>query len=101
LDHAQGYNLLNRMKGFGAEPSFGPWAKVQSGQLGDFIKGTRTGMVDKQLFRQVCSMFATGVTVVTTGRDGNYHGMTANAFAVGVSLEPTLILICLDKNSRT
>src|SRR5438874_8137559 len=89
------------MKGFGAEPSFGPWAKVQSGQLGDFIKGTRTGMVDKQLFRQVCSMFATGVTVVTTGRDGNYHGMTANAFAVGVSLEPTLVLVCLDRNSRT
>src|SRR5438067_113843 len=58
-------------------------------------------MVDKMLFRQVCSMFATGVTVVTTGRDGNYHGMTANAFAVGVSLEPTLILICLDKSSRT
>jgi flavin reductase (DIM6/NTAB) family NADH-FMN oxidoreductase RutF len=46
-------------------------------------------------------MFATGVTVVTTGSDGNYHGMTANAFAVGVSLEPTLVLICLDKNSRT
>jgi flavin reductase (DIM6/NTAB) family NADH-FMN oxidoreductase RutF len=58
-------------------------------------------MVDKMLFRQVCSMFATGVTVVTTGRDGNYHGMTANAFAVGVSLEPTLVLVCLDRNSRT
>ena len=58
-------------------------------------------MVDKILFRQVCSMFATGVTVVTTGREGNFHGMTANAFAVGVSLEPTLVLVCLDRNSRT
>jgi flavin reductase (DIM6/NTAB) family NADH-FMN oxidoreductase RutF len=58
-------------------------------------------MVDKMLFRQVCSMFATGVTVGTTGRDGNYHGMTANAFAVGVSLEPTLVLVCLDRSSRT
>src|SRR6266542_2764009 len=57
-------------------------------------------MVDKMLFRQVCSMFATGVTVVTTGRDGNYHGMTANAFAVGVSLEPTLVLVCRDLDAR-
>ncbi|MFD1072870.1 flavin reductase family protein [Longispora fulva] len=38
-------------------------------------------------------MFATGVTVVTAGRD-NPHGMTANAFT-SVSLEPPMVLVCV------
>ena len=44
--------------------------------------------------------FATGVTVLTV-RDGDrIHGMTANAFA-SVSLNPTLVLICILKASAT
>jgi flavin reductase (DIM6/NTAB) family NADH-FMN oxidoreductase RutF len=44
--------------------------------------------------------FATGVTIITTGRDGTYHGLTANAFT-SLSLEPTLVLVCVDKSSDT
>jgi flavin reductase len=43
-------------------------------------------------------MFATGVTVVSTNVDGVLHGMTANAFA-SVSLDPLLVLICVDKTA--
>ncbi|MGI8407959.1 MAG: flavin reductase family protein [Actinomycetota bacterium] len=50
--------------------------------------------------RTAASRFASGVTVVTTARDGELHGMTASSFA-SVSLEPPLVLISLDKSSRT
>ncbi|WP_425412669.1 flavin reductase family protein [Micromonospora halophytica] len=42
-------------------------------------------------------MFATGVTVVTSGRDLP-HGMTANAFT-SVSLDPALVLVCVKRSS--
>jgi flavin reductase (DIM6/NTAB) family NADH-FMN oxidoreductase RutF len=51
-------------------------------------------------FRQVLGTFATGVTVVTTGRNGDYHGMTANAFT-SVSLEPMLVLVCVEHSANT
>jgi flavin reductase (DIM6/NTAB) family NADH-FMN oxidoreductase RutF len=45
-------------------------------------------------------MFATGVTVVsTTTPDGRLHAMTANSFT-SVSLDPTLVLVCLSRPSR-
>lgn len=44
--------------------------------------------------------FATGVTVITVDQDGEIHGMTANAFA-SVSLEPMLVLVCVDHRART
>jgi flavin reductase (DIM6/NTAB) family NADH-FMN oxidoreductase RutF len=47
-------------------------------------------------FRHTVGMFATGVTVVTTNVDDVVHGMTANAFAA-VSLDPLLVLICVDR----
>jgi flavin reductase (DIM6/NTAB) family NADH-FMN oxidoreductase RutF len=56
--------------------------------------------VDPTFCRQVAGAFATGVSVVTTGRDGNFHAITINSLT-SVSLEPTLLLICLDRNSRT
>lgn len=43
--------------------------------------------------------FASGVTVVTTVRDGVGHALTATAFA-SVSLEPPLVLVCVSKSSR-
>lgn len=42
--------------------------------------------------------FATGVTVVTTTHDGVLHGMTANA-VTSVSLDPMLVLICVDHSA--
>jgi flavin reductase (DIM6/NTAB) family NADH-FMN oxidoreductase RutF len=51
-------------------------------------------------FRRVLSHFATGVTVLTT-RDGEGRpvGLTASAFT-SLSLEPPLILACIDLNAR-
>lgn len=47
--------------------------------------------------RRVLGAFATGVTVVTAGRELR-HGMTANSFAA-VSLDPPLILVCVDRDA--
>jgi flavin reductase (DIM6/NTAB) family NADH-FMN oxidoreductase RutF len=48
--------------------------------------------VDATLFRRVMGRFASGVTVITAGADGEVRGMTANAFMSG-SLEPPLCVI--------
>lgn len=48
-------------------------------------------------FRDLLGRFATGVTVLTTRTaDGRVFGMTANAIA-SVSLEPPLLLVCVDR----
>jgi flavin reductase len=47
--------------------------------------------------RGVFAAFATGVTVVTVG-GAVPHGMTANSFA-SVSLDPPLVLICVDQEA--
>jgi flavin reductase (DIM6/NTAB) family NADH-FMN oxidoreductase RutF len=53
-------------------------------------------MITSDKFRQVMGNFATGVTVVTTvDQDGKPYGLTVNAFT-SVSLNPLLVLICLD-----
>ena len=54
--------------------------------------------VSTEQFRRTVGMFATGVTVVSTNVDGVVHGMTANAFA-SVSLDPLLVLICVDREA--
>ncbi|MGA7219129.1 MAG: flavin reductase family protein [Candidatus Sulfotelmatobacter sp.] len=51
-------------------------------------------------FRRAMGCFATGVTIVTVDLDGEVHGMTANAFA-SVSLNPMLVLVCVDHSART
>src|ERR671910_957127 len=49
--------------------------------------------------RKTLGMFATGVTVITTLKGDQVHGMTANAF-MSVSLEPPLVLISVDRRTR-
>lgn len=44
--------------------------------------------------------FATGVTVITVANDDQVEGMTANAFT-SVSLDPLLVLVCVDHKART
>ena len=51
-------------------------------------------------FRRAMGCFATGVTIITVDLDGEVHGMTANAFA-SVSLDPMLVLVCVDHTTRT
>ncbi len=52
-------------------------------------------------FRTALSRFPSGVTVVTT-RDssGRFHGLTVSAFC-SVSLEPPLVLICIDSSTAS
>jgi flavin reductase (DIM6/NTAB) family NADH-FMN oxidoreductase RutF len=50
-------------------------------------------------FRSVLGRFPSGVTVVTTkDSDGSDEGMTVSAFC-SVSLDPPLVLICIEKNA--
>ena len=55
--------------------------------------------VDPREFRSALGSFATGVTIVTTmSEDGEPVGLTANSFS-SVSLDPPLVLFCLDRRS--
>ncbi len=56
--------------------------------------------IEKDFFRQVLGQFATGVTIVTTEFNQVRAGLTVNSFC-SVSLEPPLILVCVDLNSQT
>ena len=56
-------------------------------------------MIDAAGYRKVIGTFATGVTVVTTEVDGRLHGFTANALT-SVSLDPLLLLVCVDKRAH-
>ena len=56
--------------------------------------------IDTVFFRKTAGQFATGVSVVTTCRQGAPAGLTVNAFC-SVSLDPPLILVCIDLNSTT
>ena len=52
--------------------------------------------LDSTDFRKIMGNFATGVTVVTTlDGEGKPYGVTVNSFT-SVSLEPMLVLVCLD-----
>src|SRR3954452_4193425 len=51
-------------------------------------------------FREVISHFASGVTVVTALHDGRKYGMTASA-VTSLSLEPPMLLVCMNKQSET
>jgi flavin reductase len=51
-------------------------------------------------FRKAMGCFATGVTIITLDLEGEVQGMTANAFA-SVSLDPPLLLVCVDHSART
>jgi len=52
-------------------------------------------------FRHVLGHFATGVTIISTcDADGRPTGLTASAFS-SVSLDPPLILVCVDHKSQS
>jgi flavin reductase len=56
--------------------------------------------VDVSAFRKAMGSFPTGVTVVTVASgDGAMHGVTVNSFS-SVSLDPMLVLVCLNQASR-
>lgn len=57
--------------------------------------------VEPGLFREIMSSFPSGVVVLTAlGADGKPHGLTVSAFCP-VSLQPPLVLACVDRSSNT
>jgi len=56
--------------------------------------------INPDLFRKVLSRFATGVSIVTARHGDEIHGLTANSFC-SVSLEPPLVLVCVDQNAHS
>jgi flavin reductase (DIM6/NTAB) family NADH-FMN oxidoreductase RutF len=56
-------------------------------------------MIDTSEFRRVLGHFATGVAILTSCReDGEACGLTINSLC-SVSLEPTLVLACIDRTA--
>ncbi|WP_344452537.1 flavin reductase family protein, partial [Actinocorallia aurantiaca] len=51
--------------------------------------------VDAETFKSVLGQWPTGVVLVTTVAGEDWHGMTASSFS-SVSLDPPLVLVCLD-----
>jgi flavin reductase (DIM6/NTAB) family NADH-FMN oxidoreductase RutF len=55
--------------------------------------------IDAASFKRALGQFATGITVVTSrDTDGRPLGLTVNAFS-SVSLDPPLVLVCIDHRS--
>lgn len=56
---------------------------------------------DQRAFRDTLGCFATGVCIASvTDRDGRPVGLTVNSFT-SVSLDPPLVLFCLDNRSES
>jgi flavin reductase (DIM6/NTAB) family NADH-FMN oxidoreductase RutF len=57
--------------------------------------------IDRDVYRKLAGSFPTGVTIVTTrDADGTPRGLTTQSF-VGLSTEPPLMLVAIDKTART
>ncbi|MFJ8063209.1 flavin reductase family protein [Psychrobacillus sp. NPDC096426] len=57
--------------------------------------------VSEQLFKEVMGSYPSGVTVITTvDQENNPFGLTANSF-ISVSIDPLLVLWCIDKRANS
>jgi 3-hydroxy-9,10-secoandrosta-1,3,5(10)-triene-9,17-dione monooxygenase reductase component len=56
--------------------------------------------LSKEDLKNAFARWATGVTIVTARVGDRIHGMTVSAFNE-VSLDPPLVLVCIDKSSST
>jgi flavin reductase (DIM6/NTAB) family NADH-FMN oxidoreductase RutF len=56
--------------------------------------------VSPEDYREALRKFASGITIVTVAHGNELHGMTASSFAAA-SLSPPLVLVCLERSSRT
>jgi len=55
--------------------------------------------MDSRAFRNALGCFPTGVAVVTAAGSDSHFGITVNSFT-SVSLDPPLLLWCMDRRSR-
>jgi flavin reductase (DIM6/NTAB) family NADH-FMN oxidoreductase RutF len=57
--------------------------------------------IQGELFREIMSTFPSGVAIVTaSGEGGKPRGLTVSAFCP-VSLDPPLVLVCIDRASNS
>ena len=68
-------------------------------QTPDLVPVPAPAAVEALALRNICSLFVTGVTVITSGESGRSAGTTVNSFT-SVSLDPPLVLFCLHRQSR-
>ena len=57
-------------------------------------------ILEKKQLRDVMRYWGSGVTIVSSHHEDQIHGMTVSSFT-SISLDPALIMIALDKNTRT
>jgi len=73
---------------------------ISKGASTNLRSRVETRPVSASDFRAACGLFASGVTVVTRLLpDQAPYGMTVSSFT-SVSLDPPLILVCLDRSAR-
>lgn len=81
-----------------------PPAEVKERPITDAMSGDAHGApvsMDPAEFRRILGHLAAGIAVVTAvERDGSPRGLTANALT-SVSLDPPLVLACVDRTSDT
>ena len=70
---------------------------VAADDVGDVVSASPVAADE---FRDVVGRFASGVTVITTARGSERCGMTASAMC-SVSLEPAMLLVCINRQTRT
>jgi flavin reductase (DIM6/NTAB) family NADH-FMN oxidoreductase RutF len=56
-------------------------------------------MVDSDILRDAMRSWATGVSIISAQNQTARHGMTLNSFT-SVSLDPPLVLVCVQNNVR-
>ncbi len=71
------------------------------GASGQVVSGgaAEAEAIDPRAFRRTMGLFATGVTVITVRVGDLTHGMTAHS-VTSVSLDPLLVLVCVDRRAR-
>lgn len=69
-------------------------------EAGDVVHDDLSGEPDPQVMKSFNRKFVTGVTVVTTQDGDTPRGLAVNAYA-SVSLEPPLVMVCIQKTSST
>jgi flavin reductase (DIM6/NTAB) family NADH-FMN oxidoreductase RutF len=63
------------------------------------VEAVQPGPVDPAQYRRAIGRFATGVAVATTFAGRHDHAMTVNSLT-SVSLEPVLMLVCVEQDAR-
>lgn len=80
--------------------SLGDALAADSAEAQAVIVDTMSGEPDPEVMKTFNRQFVTGVTVVTTHDGENPKGLAVNAYA-SISLEPPLVMVCVQKTSST